>query len=79
MLKTKTMTDSKLLKLSQKASIAVSKAHLAIIEADEAYSKRFNVLPSEMDNDGWIDTVHYGRSVYNDIKEIIDDHNLHNK
>lgn len=73
------MTDKQILRLAQKAHKLVNKAHEAIKLADSAYEKRFGTTPSDIDNDGWIDAVHYGQGYYHEAQEIIDDHNLYSK
>lgn len=73
------MTHKQLLKLAQKATIAVNKARDAINAAEMAYGEVFDTNPSDIDNDGWIDTVQYGNGWYDSVQQIIDDHNLHTK
>jgi len=37
--------------------------------AEEEYKNRYGVYPSDVDDDWWIDTVHYGRGGY-DLDKI---------
>ena len=73
------MTDKQFLRAIRKAVIAANEARLAIDVAENEYVRRFGVHPSDIDNDGWIDTVQYGNGLYTNIQQVIDDHNLHLK
>ncbi len=47
-----------------------------LIEAEEEYKRRFGNYPGEVDDDWWIDTLHYciGNT---DLDQIIEHANLH--
>ena len=55
------MTDKKWHEIIIKCKAACDE-HLRLLKiAEEEYSKRYGHAPSEVDDDWWIDTLHYGR------------------
>lgn len=55
------MTDKKWQSLIKKCQKAGNE-HLRLLKiAEDEYVKRYGHNPSEVDDDWWIDTLHYGR------------------
>ena len=55
------MTDKKWHKIIIKCKAACDE-HKRLLEiAEEEYFKRYGHAPSDVDDDWWIDTLHYGR------------------
>lgn len=56
------MTDKKLKELMD-LTIEVRESYIATLQAlEDEYKKRFGNYPSDVDDDYFIDTFHYGRS-----------------
>lgn len=54
------MEDVEFKRLIVKARSLARKHAKAIEDAEEEYVRRYGINPSDIDDDGWIDTVHYG-------------------
>lgn len=67
--KKKMMTDKQWHKIIIKCKSACDE-HLRLLDiAEKEYKRRYGHLPSEVDDDWWIDTLHYGRGS-TDLEEI---------
>lgn len=57
------MTDREWKRLIERASTA-ARLHADLVQqAEEEYERRYGVKPADVDDDFWIDTVHYGSAV----------------
>lgn len=54
------MTDSQFTKLLQRAAKAQNKAGDLLKQCESEYERRYGENPSDIDDDMWIDAMHYG-------------------
>ncbi len=55
------LTDKQWEKLIRKANTLANEHRLVIQSAESEYENRYGHNPSEIDDDWWIDTLHYGQ------------------
>lgn len=72
------MTDKQWQKIIMQCQEA-GKLHLDLLKiAEDEYEKRYGVSPSEVDDDWWIDSLHYCKGS-TDLKLIQESAELHRK
>ena len=65
------MNDANFQKLITRTVLAFRKYDALKVRAEKEYERRFKYNPSDIDDDFWIDTIHYGQGSTN-LKEILD-------
>jgi len=72
------MTDKQWVKIIDKSVKHLKIAFSLRVTAEEEYVKRYGNHPSEIDDDWWIDTLHYARGT-TDLSKIIESAELHKR
>lgn len=72
------MTDLRFQNLLDKVTSANIKYQSLLKEAEQEYLRRFGNLPSEVDDDNWIDIFHYN-PIYTSVKDITSNADVHKK
>ncbi len=72
------MTDKEFFNLIKKTHKVCRQHRILLQEAEVEYERRFGNNPSDVDDDSWIDVMHYGTDMYENIEQVIEEANLHN-
>lgn len=66
------MNDKQFYKAIERAHRLAIEHRNAMIEAEKEYAARFGNIPSEYDDDWWIDHVHYGMGALPALETFIE-------